>query len=261
MKLITIVYNDAALLPHFLWHYSALGIKQFLIGVYEEPALSETIRKVAKGYDVQLTSIPGIFDGNKDWELRQSLCRRYVGEEEWWAVTDLDEFHQYPGPLAQVCEQLERSGYRYLQSEFLDRVTADGHPPALRDDIGLWEQFPAAAYITRDLQKTIATKLMLIRGHSPFCPGHHAPAKRATGRAMRAGIVHHFKWFGEVRGKTQTRQTEFARTNTRPCIKTVNLLQFWEAKGRLPIAGEFGFHFPVKPKDWPDFTRPDWEAD
>jgi hypothetical protein len=258
MKLITVIARDAALLPHFLNHYSVLGVRQFIIGVYEDFGVTNAVRECAKAYSHFISHIPGSYSGVKDTAVRRALCKTFVMPKEWWVVADLDEFHEYPDQLPALCGKLERLGYDYLQSQFLDRVAPNGKSPALQASIGLWEQFPAGSYITRDLLGAVFTKLMLIRGHSPFGLGHHRPGPQSSGFAYRAGVVHHFKWFGDIALKMRMRRDRFRRNESRQYRKCDRFVRYWQHHGRLPIAGEFGFHYPKKPWNWPDRKEGDF---
>jgi hypothetical protein len=253
MKLITTIYRDAALLPHFLNHYATLGVDAFLIGVFRNSVPVEEIFRLCRGYCCCVSSTPRDFNVFTERALKRRLCLSFVDDDEWWVVADLDEFHEYPVPLKLLHCELENAGYSYLQSQFLDRITSDGHLPRFEPAADLWEHFPAAAYISRDLQQQPFKKVMLVRGHSPVGTGHHRPDDGARGHVRTGGVVHHFKWYGSIIEKAVERRKSLV-PGSRVYQKFDKLLQFWEKNGRLPVAGEFGFHYPAKPVGWPKFS-------
>jgi Glycosyl transferase family 2 len=256
MKLITIIYDDIQLLPQFIWHYSALGVSEFLIGVYENIICYDKIKEITQSYDCYLFAIKGRYDGQRDTTQRHELAARFVGPDEWWVVADLDEFHEYPDSLRELCLTLDAGGFQYLQSHFLDRITEDGSSPDLKPFLPLWAQFPAGAYITEQLNKRKSSKIMLVRGHAKTVSGHHAPIPGGQQKIFKGGIVHHFKWHGDIVTKIRKRQKSIRRRGYSYHTKLNNFLDFWDRYHRLPIAGEFGFHLPQKPFDWPEPTFP-----
>jgi hypothetical protein len=254
MKLITVLHSDWSLLPQFLHHYAAQGVTEFLIGAYRETGAFDAAPHILAAYPHLLFPISGSFSASADIGLCHELCNRFIGADEWWAITDLDEFHEYPVPLGDLCPQLEQRGYRYLMAQLLDRITSDGSCPGLLAGEPLWEQFPAAAYITRDLMGTIPTKVLLVRGARKLLAGHHRPGECIAKEIYVGGVVHHFKWYGDIVSKMEARRASIlARRAPRP-DKCDIVINFWKEHGRLPVTGEYGFHFPIKPLDWPAFT-------
>jgi len=250
MKLITSVFRETGLLPQFLQHYSQLGVNHFIVGILEKTCSIEVIRSLCRDFPCTIVSSAIDFNGNKDTAFRHWLCKQFISPEEWWVIADLDEFHEYPEPLPALVETLDADGYLFLGSTFLDRITSDGSCPNLRPDYPLWEQFPAAADLTRLWMEAPCSKIMLIRGHGTMLGGHHRP-KKPHGPIFKGGKVHHFKWFGDIEGQIRERR-EIRQRHQESLGKCDRFLALWETYKRFPVAGEYGFHFPVKPINWPE---------
>jgi hypothetical protein len=99
-------------------------------------------------------------------------------------------------------------------------------------------------------------KLLLVRGHARTVAGHHRPENTDFRQIKIGGFVHHFKWYGDIESKIRARR-DFLLIRGKPrCMQLSRFLRFWNLHGRLPIKGEFGFHFPKKPSNWPSFKVP-----
>jgi hypothetical protein len=254
MKLITILYEDLSLVPFFVEHYAVQGVTEFLVGAYQKTGAFDAARQLFAAHRNIIVPIAGEYSNAADTDIRHELCRRYVRPDEWWVVADVDEFHEYPIPLLELCEELDQRQYKFLLSRLLDRISADGSCPRLTLGVPLWEQFPAAAFITRELMASSDVKVMLVRGRELTGVGHHIPVQSVPSEIYVGGMVHHFKWFGDIVAKMKARSNLIESRGWAQPNKCDRLLEFWGRYARLPIAGECGFHFPTKAAHWPAIT-------
>jgi hypothetical protein len=101
MKLIVLIGTDyhLELLPHFLAHYSRIGVDLFLCGLHGQRR-SEARELLAK-YQFEVVADfgtePYADQLNNQWMERFNEVRRQrVVPGEWCLYADVDEFHEYP---------------------------------------------------------------------------------------------------------------------------------------------------------------------
>jgi hypothetical protein len=195
MRVITTIYRHAELLPHFLAHYSRLGVTAFAFGIHggEDSPCWEQVKRATHHY--RALCVPGDHDSEysseKDRAFKQKICHQLIRPEEWWAVADLDEFHEYPLPVKRLCRAAERRRCDHVAGILVDRLSANGLLPPIRKG-SLWRQYPYMAKLTGNLLGGNVHKLMLVKGHGDLGTGHHW---LNGGRVFPSpGLVHHFKW-------------------------------------------------------------------
>jgi hypothetical protein len=188
--------SDAALIPHMVEHYRALGVDSFQIIRHAETTDSPGYRESEEfmrqcGLTFFHTHV-GPFDG----DLHQRLMRYAMDEHpgDWYIPQDSDEFHVYDRPLPELIALCERHGYDYIGGCFLDRIGPGGSIP----DVGtgsLWERFPLAGSLSAGLLRAIPFKVGLARGELNLFSGQHGTVMgRGLPPAQSYIQIHHFKW-------------------------------------------------------------------
>jgi hypothetical protein len=198
MQLFTSIYADCHLLPHFLDHYSSLGVSRVvaLVNVAAQPDLLERVRQHAASHDLVVGAvIEEDFDAPRTYAALERLKERHCVPTEWVFVADLDEFVELPEPLDALIRRCENSGADYVRGLLVDRISADGSFPAL-DGRPIGVQFPLAADLTTNLLCACPTKVPLMRATCPIQTGLHA----TRGVPLPAPVlrVHHYKWTDRV---------------------------------------------------------------
>ncbi|MBV8202745.1 MAG: glycosyltransferase family 2 protein, partial [Acidobacteria bacterium] len=101
MKLIVRIGTDChlELLPHFLEHYSRIGVDLFLCGLHGERR--DEARRLLSQHRFAVVADLGTqpFDGelNEQWtQLFNAARRQHAGPGEWCLYADVDELHEYP---------------------------------------------------------------------------------------------------------------------------------------------------------------------
>jgi hypothetical protein len=194
MQLLTSIYLDAALLPHFVRHYRQLGVTTFraVVNRHQRPSLPEQVERCGV---VIAEVLDEPFECERTYAVLDTVRQRRVARSEWCLVADLDEFLAPPVPLPGLIRRCDHEGCDHLQGVLIDRLAEDGSFPEL-DERPLDEQFPMAGRITSKLTCGCDTKVPLMRGSCPIVPGLH----RTEGRALPGVVaeVHHFKWSARV---------------------------------------------------------------
>ncbi len=221
------VQDDLALLPHFLAHYRDLGIKAGAAHVIlhapeaSYPGVAEARETLAAfGHEAaEIWTDP--YSSGAMWERRRALQERVAGPRDWIVNADVDEFHEYPAPLAEVQDWCASLNITCVQGPFIDRIAPDGTLAPVRAAPSLDAQFPIKAEAMLQIAGTDGAhdqygtvKLMLHRADvQPSRGGHHPRADRGEIRyALRRPLaefqeityppfrfshpfrVHHYKW-------------------------------------------------------------------
>src|SRR5215469_2857053 len=101
MKLIVLIGTDChlELLPHFLEHYSRIGVDLFLCGLHGERR--DEARAFLARYPFEVVvdfgTKPYAEELTKQWvQISNQARRQYAAPGEWCLYADVDEFHEYP---------------------------------------------------------------------------------------------------------------------------------------------------------------------
>ena len=235
-KVFTVIYRPTPLLAHFVRHYAALGFTDIVIAA---SALCRdidwsVIRAAAGNAEIHTEPLyPGVFDNARDTAILNAMKARHVEErDEWSALTDLDEFYEYPLPLAELAATAGDANC--IQGFFVDRVAADGSLPPIRDDVPMAEQFPVGTQITKSILGGYDRKLMLSRGFQNLASGHHSMADECLFRPD--GRVLHYKWNSIVLDHLAERIATRERTGYQWTQESERFLAYWQRHGRIVFA-------------------------
>ncbi len=200
------VAHDLALLPHFLDHYTGLGVVPGNIHVIlnardaDAPELYRAreilvARGIAPG-----TPWIGPYSSTEMWERRRALHRAHTGPGDWAISADVDELHVYPEGLAATLWALRHHEADWLQGPMIDRVAPGGRLAPVEADLPLWDQFPIEGDLMCQISRRSelkdgggTVKAMLMASHLlPGLGGHGVIraecAARANEMATAAGI-------------------------------------------------------------------------
>lgn len=211
--LFTTVDDRIELMPFFLDYYARLGVRLFVIGLWngtDNPIHDKLMAGLAKWMpngckaEVECSlrcDYSGYCGVNETPWLNQGRLR-IVQDNEWYAVADLDEFYYFGGrTMPEVIEEAEsRSCLAVTGAEgeaFVDRVAEAGFPPVPEYGKGtLDETFPLATDLTRACGCG-TSKVALARQDVTILSGHHHTI-RGVPKLVNSVDVHHFKWNSNV---------------------------------------------------------------
>lgn len=193
MKLFFACDSDTQLLPHFLKHYRGLGFTQFYCSSTDSGLKSQG----------DLFVIPHC--RNSGLGYFPSLQRAFVkliretaiADNEWYGVTELDEFHHYDQPIADLVAKFDAANCDAVFGKLIDRVAADGSLPELRADIPIHQQFPRTSTISGAILGACPQKVMLIRGYKQVDGGNHSLSSPHK-QWHTYYTVNHFKWHANI---------------------------------------------------------------
>lgn len=203
--------GDGRLLPHLVDHYRSAGVDSFFIIRHAESTADPSYEEIGEqarkaGVELYDTWLGPWSDG-----LHGEMMSRPMRllPDDWFLPVDLDEFHLYDRPLADLVEQCEREGFTHVCGCFVDRVGPGGTLPDF-DDRPLWEQFPLGGALSSRLVKAPTLKVGLIRGRLGVGGGHHGvPGATGLPRTTAYIQVHHFKWTRTVVDRMRRRAERY----------------------------------------------------
>ncbi|ETW10990.1 hypothetical protein ATO8_19254 [Roseivivax marinus] len=142
------VTGDLALLPHFLDHYTGLGIPPGNIHAIlnapeaDAPGLAEARARLSERGCAEPEIWVGPYSSREMWERRRALQAGRTGAGDWIVSADVDELHVYPEGLAPVLETMETLSADLLQGPMIDRLAPRGRLAPVAEAPDLFAQFP-----------------------------------------------------------------------------------------------------------------------
>jgi len=210
IRLVTVTGSRTNTLSHMLFHYSEL-VDEIYVVVYEWENFStynsveQIVLKFPKAKIVRRETKEKF-----NWEYVTQLYNetKLMHPEDWWVVSDDDEFHIYSKNLREIVNECDENGWELVIGGFIDRIGLDGTFPEIVDDINIFKQFPLAGFFRYPLSGACPNKVCIMKGYIEITPGqHYAKINEQTtwrwqgwNHPLIAPIdkynvqVHHFKW-------------------------------------------------------------------
>jgi hypothetical protein len=193
MKLFSVIYNDAALLGHFLKHYADAGVDEFIMAT--SPAFAGEISKFKKSYQItfltDLDVVDTILNGNMAvTQMREAR----QGVDEWAIIVDLDEFVDFREPIEAVISAANNERANVVRGVMYDRFSRDGKLSGFLPDSDLEKVYPIKSRFIRNVMQTGDHKGVFVRGHlRPVAGvGHHLfHDERVCSKLLE---ISHYKW-------------------------------------------------------------------
>lgn len=232
------VEHDLELLPHFLRHYLRLGVEPGRIRAIlnasdpTHPALVDARRILAEHGAPPGEDWIAPYTSDGMWAKRREVQAREAAPDDWVLSADVDEFHEYPEPLADFLRRCARMGVDCAQGPFIDRLAPGGALADVRRTPDIWSQFPLMADVIWSLGRSGAShnrfgtvKLMAMRGRVAPGRGGHGPVpeggpiehlfgaplgefpliERPAFRGRIPLRVHHFHWTAKLPARLRRR--------------------------------------------------------
>ena len=83
-----------------------------------------------------------------NWERVTELYNevKMTKPNEWWIVSDDDEFHLYPKPIREMIDECDENGWEFITGGFIDRIGENGTFPKVKKESNIWELFPYTGF-------------------------------------------------------------------------------------------------------------------
>jgi len=213
LNLVTVVGHNTTMLPHMLNHYKDI-VDNIYVVVYRQHTLDGILEDVI---NLGIKPYKVVTEPKFNWERVTELYNevKQTKPNEWWVVSDDDEFHIYPKPIREMIDGCEENGWEFITGGFLDRIGERGEFPLVEKDTNIWEKFPLAGFFRYPMSGACPNKVCVMKGSVDVTPGQHYvdfgdgtnswgkdninhpkryPLKRGEGFIQ----VHHFKWDSTV---------------------------------------------------------------
>ena len=210
IRLVTVTGSRVETLWHMLNHYKDLVDEMYVV-VYEWEGSStyNEVLKITKEFDTAKI-VERVTKEKFNWEYVTELYNetKMLFPNDWWVVSDDDEFHIYSKPLKEIILDCDRNGWELVRGGFIDRIGQTGDFPKINKKENIFEQFPVAGFFRYPMSGACPNKICIMKGYIEITPGqHYAKIDGQTtwrwqgwNHPLIAPVdeynvqVHHFKW-------------------------------------------------------------------
>lgn len=210
IRLVTVTGSRTDTLWHMLNHYKDLVDEMYVV-VYEWEGSStyNEVLKITKEFNTAKI-VERVTKEKFNWEYVTQLYNetKMLFPNDWWVVSDDDEFHIYSKPLNEIISTCERNGWELVRGGFIDRIGQVGNFPKINKKENIFEQFPVAGFFRYPMSGACPNKICIMKGYIEITSGqHYAKIDGQTtwrwqgwNHPLIAPIddynvqVHHFKW-------------------------------------------------------------------
>ena len=210
IRLVTVTGSRTNTLSHMLSHYAEI-VDEIFVVVYEWDNFStyDSVKEIVSHFP-NAKIVRRETKEKFNWEYVTQLYNetKLMYPNDWWVVSDDDEFHVYSKHLDEIIEDCEENGWELVRGGFVDRIGIDGTFPEIKDNVDIFKQFPLAGFFRYPLSGACPNKVCIMKGYIEITPGqHYAKIDGQTtwrwqgwNHPLIAPIdeynvqVHHFKW-------------------------------------------------------------------
>ena len=210
IRLVTVTGSRVETLWHMLNHYKDLVDEMYVV-VYEWEGknIYNEVSKIVKEFE-KARIVERVTKEKFNWEYVTQLYNetKMLFPDDWWIVSDDDEFHIYSKPLNEIISDCKRNGWELVRGGFIDRIGQVGDFPKINKKENIFEQFPVAGFFRYPMSGACPNKVCIMKGHIEITSGqHYAKIDGHTtwrwqgwNHPLIAPVeeynvqVHHFKW-------------------------------------------------------------------
>ena len=210
IRLVTVTGSRTDTLWHQLKHYENI-VDEIFIVVYEwrEYSTYLEVEKIVKEFP-NAKIVRRETKEQFNWEYVTQLYNetKLLYPNDWWIVSDDDEFHVYSKDLQEIIKDCETNGWDIVRGGFIDRIGINGTFPEINNEQDIFKQFPLAGFFRYPMSGACPNKICIMKGYIEITPGqHYAKLDGHTtwrwqgwNHPLIAPIdeynvqVHHFKW-------------------------------------------------------------------
>ena len=169
VNLVTVVGHNTTMLPHMLEHYKNI-VDEIYVVVYrqhENDGILDEIKSLG------ITPHKIVTEPKFNWERVTQLYNeiKQTKPNEWWVVSDDDEFHVYPKDLRDMISECEENGWEFISGGFLDRIGENGEFPLVTKETNIWKSFPLAGFFQYSDEGSGAKYMLIHEGLTGGKPG------------------------------------------------------------------------------------------
>ena len=210
IRLVTVTGSRTTTLHHMLKHYNDL-VDEIYVVVYEWDGFStyDNVFEITKQFP-KAKIVKRAIKEKFNWEYVTELYNetKLLHPNDWWVVSDDDEFHIYPKPIRELISDCEENDWEFITGGFIDRIGENGEFPQINEHTNIWTQFPLAGFFRYPMSGACPNKVCIMKGTIKVSSGQHYaefedgtnswgeshPKRYPIGRGEGLIQVHHFKW-------------------------------------------------------------------
>jgi len=175
IRLVTVTGSRTDTLWHMLNHYKDL-VEEIYVVVYEWEGYSiyNEVLKITKQFD-KAKIVQRVTKEKFNWEYVTELYNetKMLFPDDWWIVSDDDEFHIYSKPFNEIILNCEKNGWELVRGGFIDRIGQTGDFPKINKKENIFEQFPVAGFFRYPMSSACPNKVCIMKGYIEITPGQH----------------------------------------------------------------------------------------
>lgn len=212
IRLVTVTGARTTTLPYMLQHYIDLVDEIYVVAYDTKNNQYENVKKVCDLFGSKVKLYKHLDEQEYNWETVTLLYNviKNLYPEDWWVVSDDDEFHIYSKPLNQIIQDCDTNGWDIVRGGFIDRIGEDGKFNEIKpfsSNQNLFSQFPMAGFFRYPMSGACPNKICIVRGNVEITNGQHYAKignktlwgpqldnKRIAPIDEYNVQVHHFKW-------------------------------------------------------------------
>ncbi len=210
LRLVTVTGSRTHTLYHMLKHYAHL-VDEIFVVVYEWDNFStyDSVQEIVSKFS-NAKIVRREIKEKFNWEYVTQLYNetKLMHPNDWWIVSDDDEFHVYSKDLSEIIEDCEQNNWDLVRGGFIDRIGEGGTFPEINQNEDIFKQFPLAGFFRYPMSGACPNKVCIMKGYIELTPGqHYAKIEGQTtwrwqgwNHPLIAPVneysveVHHFKW-------------------------------------------------------------------
>ncbi len=212
IRLVTVTGARTTTLPYMLQHYIDIVDEIYVVAYDTKNNQYDNVKKVCDSFGSKIKLYKHSDEQEYNWETVTSIYNaiKDLHPNDWWVVSDDDEFHVYSKPLHQIVKECDENGWDIVRGGFIDRIGEDGKFNEIKpfeSNQNLFSQFPMAGFFRYPMSKACPNKICVVKGKIEITNGQHY-AKSGTKTLWGPQLdnnqiasideynvqVHHFKW-------------------------------------------------------------------
>jgi hypothetical protein len=212
IRLVTVTGSRTTTLPYMIQHYIDIVDEIFVVAYDTKNNQYDNVKRVCDLFGNKVKLYKHSDDQEYNWETVTSIYNaiKDLHPNDWWIVSDDDEFHVYSKDLRDIIKDCDKNGWKIVRGGFVDRIGEDGEfkevKPFSKNE-NLFSQFPYAGFFRYPMSGACPNKICIVKGDVEITNGQHY-AKNGnktlwgpqSDNKLIAPIdthsvqVHHFKW-------------------------------------------------------------------
>lgn len=212
IRLVTVTGARTTTLPYMLQHYIDMVDEIYVVAYDTNNNQYDNVKKVCDLFGDKIKLYKHSDEQEYNWETVTSIYNaiKDLHPNDWWVVSDDDEFHLYSKPLNEIIKDCDKNGWNIVRGGFVDRIGEDGKFNEIKpfeSKQNIFSQFPMAGFFRYPMSKACPNKICVVKGNVEITNGQHY-AKSGTKTLWGPQLdnkkiapidthnvqVHHFKW-------------------------------------------------------------------